>query len=329
MTFTREVLTGALTLSGTDPVHGGSYTLTANHNLGSTSGGNVSVSGQADGNTAILLSGPVYVTASAPVNSWLEQNYGGLTPGAQYAFRVYYRQWQTSPARSINIVYNGEGANQLYSGNPLNEDAGGASYIEYDFTAATNYVLMGMTNLNANESAMVYGISIQQTAAAPVNTAPSISTQPVGFTNWVGLSGSLSVSASGTPAPSYQWYQNNTLLPGQTSLALSFNPLERHPPHGAVGAVFGPGAGLRPRALAAVDLVFHKVPYDLVQTEGLPHGKIILDAKMPAQRNRNFRRVPEIHRQAVHRLTVQGGEDAFARVHWSYPLPESSPAGKG
>jgi nitroreductase len=89
--FLREKLSGALTLAGTDSNHGGSWTLTANHNLGSTSNGNAS--SQADGNTASLLSGPCYVTSSAPVNSWLEQTYGGLTPGAQYAFRLYYRQW--------------------------------------------------------------------------------------------------------------------------------------------------------------------------------------------------------------------------------------------
>jgi hypothetical protein len=84
---------------------------------------------------------------------------------------------------------------------------------------------MFMTNIIANESAMAYAISILQTAPAVTNSAPSITSQPVGFTNWVGLSGSLSVSANGTPAPSYQWYQNNAALGGQTNLALNFNPL--------------------------------------------------------------------------------------------------------
>jgi hypothetical protein len=251
--FQHEAPTGALTASGTDPVHGGSWTLTANHNLGATSNANWNT--QADGNTAKLLYGPCYVTASAPANSWLEQTYGGLTAGAQYAFRLYYRQWVSDTTkRTQNIVYNGEGANQLYSGNPLDEDAGGAAFIEYDFTAVSNSVTMFMTNLIANESSMAYAISIRQTAPAVVNSAPSITSQPVGLTNWAGLSGTLNVGASGTPAPSYQWFQNNSALSGQTNLNVSFSPLVASN-SGSYYVIVSNVAGAKTSSIVAVDVL--------------------------------------------------------------------------
>jgi hypothetical protein len=211
--------------SGTETNHGGTWNITASLNLASTSGGSVSASSQADGSTAILLTDLGYVASSAPANSWLVQNYGGLSAGAKYALRFYYRQWQTTGTRAINIAFNGEGTNQPYSGNPLNEDIGGAHYLEYDFTANSGSVFVYMTNLNNNESALIYGMSLQQTAAAVTNAKPSIITQPAGFTNWAGFSGSLSVSASGSPAPVYQWFQNGKAVRGDTNSLITFSPL--------------------------------------------------------------------------------------------------------
>ncbi len=82
-----------------------------------------------------------------------------------------------------------------------------------------------MTNLNNNESALIYGMSLQQTAAAPRNVAPGITTEPIGFTNWSGFSGSLSVEAEGSPTPAYQWYRNNLPVAGATAAALAFSSL--------------------------------------------------------------------------------------------------------
>ena len=52
-----------------------------------------------------------------------------------------------------------------------------------------------------------------------------------------------------------------------------------------------------------------------VETERLPHRKIILHAEVSAERGGNFRRMPEIHRRAVGRLAVQRGENAFFGSH--------------
>ncbi len=211
--------------SGTETNHGGTWNISANLDLKSTSGSPVSAGSQADGNTAIMLTDIGYVASSAPAGSWLVQDYGGLSAGAAYALRFYYRQWSTTGPRSIDISFNGEGTNQAYSGNPLNEDAGGAYYLEYDFTAKSGGVFIYMTNLINNESALLYGMSLQETAPAVQNVKPSIATQPVGFTNWAGFSGSISVTASGSPSPSYQWFQNGAAVHGDTSSLIAFSPL--------------------------------------------------------------------------------------------------------
>lgn len=213
-------------VSGTDttPGHGGTYYLDANHNINSTS--NTGATGLADGSTLTMLTDVIYVQSNAPLGSYLNQTYGGLTAGAQYALRLYYRKWTaTETTRNVNIWFNGEGTAEPYPGNPLNEDAGGARYIEYDFTAASTTVIVYLTNTVATFSQMISGMSLQQTAPAPVNVAPVINSQPVGFTNYVGQICSLSVSVSGSPAPAYQWYQDNSPLPGVTNAALNFTPL--------------------------------------------------------------------------------------------------------
>ena len=201
------------TVSGTESAgHGGTYTISSGPQpLGpacklartsSTTQG--SPSSQADGTSLTMFYDLIYVGSSGPVGSWLNQTYGGLIPTAQYALRVYYRQW-ASDNRSVNIAFNGEGTTQLYSGNPLNLDAGGAHYIEYDFTASSTSVFMGMTNQGNNVSAMIYFMTLQQTAGPPPPlVAATINTQPAGFTNWVELTNTLSVVASGNPAPTYQ-----------------------------------------------------------------------------------------------------------------------------
>ena len=49
-----------------------------------------------------------------------------------------------------------------------------------------------------------------------VNQAPAIVTQPVGATLAVGAPLTLTVAATGSPAPSYQWYRNGVALSGAT-----------------------------------------------------------------------------------------------------------------
>jgi fibronectin type 3 domain-containing protein len=61
-------------------------------------------------------------------------------------------------------------------------------------------------------------------ATATTWTGPAISLQPQPVTVAAGQAISLSVTATGNPACTYQWQQNGAVLSGKTSTALSINP---------------------------------------------------------------------------------------------------------
>lgn len=60
-------------------------------------------------------------------------------------------------------------------------------------------------------------------AALAVNTAPAITTQPVGVTAAVGQNVTFSVAATGSPAPTYQWLRNGVNLAGATASTLTLS----------------------------------------------------------------------------------------------------------
>lgn len=64
-----------------------------------------------------------------------------------------------------------------------------------------------------------YAFTINVTG--PANVAPSISSQPATTVVNAGGALMLSVSADGTPAPSFQWYRNGRALNGETSSTLA------------------------------------------------------------------------------------------------------------
>ena len=83
-----------------------------------------------------------------------------------------------------------------------------------------NPVVLGITNLSAsdprylaaeNATNWLYG---WQPALAP-----NITGQPAGTTVSYGQSANFSVSATGIPDPTYQWYQNGLLIPAQSATA--------------------------------------------------------------------------------------------------------------
>ncbi len=53
-------------------------------------------------------------------------------------------------------------------------------------------------------------------------TAPSFTLQPTGGSYAQGAAVTLAASASGSPAPAYQWYQNGAALPGKTAATYGF-----------------------------------------------------------------------------------------------------------
>jgi len=168
--------------------------------------GQGSLASQAGGNMFTLLTDLIYVGSSAPVGSWLQQEYDSLTIGHPYSLRIYYRYWGNTPGdRTQNIFFNGEGTWQPYPSNPLDEDATKAAHmIEYNFTAAATNVFCVMTNLVANGSMMVEGATLED---ASYSYAPFITYEP--FVSG-GSSNAFvfSVTAIGTAPLAYQWYYN-------------------------------------------------------------------------------------------------------------------------
>lgn len=94
--------------------------------------------------------------------------------------------------------------------------------------------------------------STAQLTIASGTVAPVITAQPVSRTVVVGGSVTLSVSATGVPAVSYQWRKNGQNVPGATGRSFTFNPAQVGDAgnydvvvSNAVGAVTTSTAGLR------------------------------------------------------------------------------------
>lgn len=173
--------------------------VTSSTTQGGTSG---NVSAQADGNMRSLLTDLMYPGNSGPIGGYLQEEFDNLTVGHQYSLRLYYRQWSANRTQNVYFM-NGTNAQEAYSGNPLNEDVGGAHYLEYDFTAAATNVFCVMSNLVANNAAMVYASTVEDDS---VPYAPFITYEPVASP--MGSAFVLNVSAIGTPNLAYQWYVN-------------------------------------------------------------------------------------------------------------------------
>ena len=206
-----------LSTNWVDSVHGGQVIVSvAVTNKGinvTSSSGQGGLANQADGQMFNLLTDLMFPGNGAPISGWLQQEYDNLTIGHQYSLRIYYRYWGNAIGDRTQIVrFNGEGTNQFYSGNPLDEDAGtnvvtgchGARYIQYDFTATATNVFCLMSNLVANGAAMVEAATLED---ASVPFAPFITFQPKAAV--VGSPTLFTVSAIGTPTLAYQWYHNS------------------------------------------------------------------------------------------------------------------------
>lgn len=78
-----------------------------------------------------------------------------------------------------------------------------------------------------NSAGSVTSAAAQLTLQEPVvvASAPVITRQPVSVVAMVGATASFSVSASGVPVPTFQWFKNGVLLTGATSEVLSFSAL--------------------------------------------------------------------------------------------------------
>ncbi|HTV42868.1 MAG TPA: hypothetical protein VMF08_20045 [Candidatus Sulfotelmatobacter sp.] len=199
-----------------DTNYGGAITLTSGPNspgviygTNNLAAANDTPSGQADGNTELMLEDIIYPGGgnNDSTNDYIIANFTGLTPGDSYTLCFYYRQWASGEAspRLVNVSFNGDGTNTPYSGNPLNIDAGGANCIEYNFIAASTNVLAAFTNAGTyfNDPPMTYGATLVNNS---IQTPAYISSQPGAYLTNGAVQ--FSVTAGGTPPLYYQWYYN-------------------------------------------------------------------------------------------------------------------------
>jgi hypothetical protein len=116
----------------------------------------------------------------------------------------------------------------------------GGAGISASLNNGGNFILTSAaltSNTTYNLVSVAYGdnpgcsTSASGSVTVTVNQPPSINIQPINQTVTYGdASASFSVDATGTPAPTYQWYVNTgsgfTLMPGETSTSLSIvNPI--------------------------------------------------------------------------------------------------------
>jgi hypothetical protein len=193
--------------SGVDANYGGSWSLTASNTAGNAGGfaslavdfpGNVG--SQADGNMQAMFTDITYIFGAMPPGDYGRLTFGGLTPGAQYSLRYYYRQWGNTP-RPIDFTFDGHGTNETAR---VDIDAGGANFVNYDFTAASTSVNLTLGVAITQQGPHFYGVTLQQTAAA---VAPPLLN--------VSLSGS-NLTISWDPSITGYTLESSGTLPGTT-----------------------------------------------------------------------------------------------------------------
>lgn len=149
---------------GTNLDHGGTWSLSGFYSGALGFARANAEHSQADGSLGELLNGFTFLGGNIAAGNALTLDLGGLTPGTNYSLRYYYRQWDNlgdPPHRPVEFAFTGEGTNEPYPGNPLDLDAGGAHYLRYDFTAATDHVTMQMVAYKAGIGPHIYAVTLQ------------------------------------------------------------------------------------------------------------------------------------------------------------------------
>jgi hypothetical protein len=149
-----------------------------------------------------------------------------ITSGASpFATSGSYQFLPASSGSAYNIVRISGSVADSSGTYAYTQNSATTGYIAYDDSlVGTGYT--AQLSFNTATSGTVYlrkaGSSGYQTGTftmtpPPANVAPTISIQPQGRTTNAGASVTFSVTASGTPAPSYQWRRDGTNLAGATS----------------------------------------------------------------------------------------------------------------
>lgn len=161
------------------------------------------------------------VSGAASVVSYSEPSLVDVSSDVQAPFVI-------SPPASASILVGESNTFSVVSGGstPLTFQwsrslDGGANYTPISGATAAQYTLalaqLADTGLYRVTISNAEGSVTSEPATLTVNAVPTITNQPTGGTVNPGGSLTLSVTATGVPAPTYQWRKNGVAIPGATS----------------------------------------------------------------------------------------------------------------
>jgi Immunoglobulin domain len=174
------------TISNAAAVNAGNYTVTVTNGAGSVTSAvaTIAVGSQ-------ITSNPASVTILATQTAVFTVAAQGLTP--------FTYQWYEIPSGSATGVAIPGATSSTYTTPPVDSTYNGAQY----YAVVTDSC--GNTPLTSTNATLTVGSG---------NASPTIITQPVGASTAPGGTATFTVTASGTPALSYQWY---VIPAGQTT----------------------------------------------------------------------------------------------------------------
>ncbi|SUS03568.1 hypothetical protein DF3PB_1010003 [uncultured Defluviicoccus sp.] len=176
-----------LVLGGVQLVSAGVYTVKVSNGAGSTVSAGASLVVQALAVAPLILTQPASRTVNAGSSATFSVVASG-TPAPTY-------QW-----RKNGVAISG--------------------------ATTASYTIASTTTSHAGQYSVVVansaGTVTSGNAVLTVNTAPVITTQPAGQTVIAGASVTLTVTATGSPAPTYQWRKNGTAITGATGNSYVF-----------------------------------------------------------------------------------------------------------
>jgi hypothetical protein len=162
------------------------------------------------GNYSVTITNPVGCVTSSVVNVTVYYIYNQPTGGNALAGSSF----------TFNVGAHGTGLTYQWQENGINISNANSTNLtltNVTLSDAGNYAVV-VTNYNGSETSSV--------AALYVGYAPFITQQPSSTTNAFGGTAIFSCVATGPVPMNYQWFQNNTNLPGQTSATLTLTNLQ-------------------------------------------------------------------------------------------------------
>ena len=175
--------------------------------------------------TAVSL-GAVHSLAGATQFAISNANVSGTVGTAitPVAFTVTGAQTPAGSYKITGTLPPGLAVTNVTSAGVLNASSGSITGTP---TTAGSYSISILAYEHTNASGDSFGpATIRFTIAGATNSAPTISTQPASQSVNAGTTVTLSVSATGTPTPAYQWRMNGANLSGATSATLTLNNVQ-------------------------------------------------------------------------------------------------------